>query len=121
MTSTHTAPSTGDASVPVQAPSPAAALASSEPYLQLDGITVRFPGVLALDQVSLEVRRGEVHGLMGENGAGKSTLLKVLSGVNQPAAGTLSLGGVEQQFTTTKARLPRASRSSIRNCIWCPS
>ena len=105
MTSTHTAPSTGDASVPVQAPSPAAALASSEPYLQLDGITVRFPGVLALDQVSLEVRRGEVHGLMGENGAGKSTLLKVLSGVNQPAAGTLSLGGVEQQFTTTKAAI----------------
>src|SRR6478752_4197599 len=105
MTSTHTAPSIGDASVPVQAPSPAAALASSEPYLQLDGITVRFPGVLALDQVSLEVRRGEVHGLMGENGAGKSTLLKVLSGVNQPAAGTLSLDGVEQQFTTTKAAI----------------
>ncbi len=66
---------------------------------------MRFPGVLALDQVSLEVRRGEVHGLMGENGAGKSTLLKVLSGVNQPAAGSLSLDGVEQQFTTTKAAI----------------
>jgi len=55
--------------------------------------------------VSLEVRRGEVHGLMGENGAGKSTLLKVLSGVNQPEAGTLSLDGVAQQFTTTKAAI----------------
>ncbi|MGY6130062.1 L-arabinose ABC transporter ATP-binding protein AraG (plasmid) [Paraburkholderia strydomiana] len=103
MTSSHTATSLSGADAPLQTPSPVPA--STEPYLQLDGITVRFPGVLALDQVSLEVRRGEVHGLMGENGAGKSTLLKVLSGVNQPAAGTLSLDGVEQQFTTTKAAI----------------
>src|SRR5271156_3043756 len=77
----------------------------TDAYLQLAGMTVQFPGVLALDKVSLDVRRGEVHGLMGENGAGKSTLLKVLSGVNQPAAGTLSLNGVAQQFTTTKAAI----------------
>src|SRR5258706_5739727 len=83
-------------------PSPVSAL---DPYLQLEGITVRFPGVLALDQVSLGVRRGEVHGLMGENGAGKSTLLKVLSGVNHPEAGALSLNGVAQQFATTKAAI----------------
>jgi L-arabinose transport system ATP-binding protein len=81
-------------------PSPA-----SGPWLRLDGITVRFPGVLALDQVSLGVRCGEVHGLMGENGAGKSTLLKVLSGVNQPESGTLRLNDVAQQFTTTKAAI----------------
>ena len=87
-------------------PDPASpASANAQAYLQLDGITVRFPGVLALDQVALDVRRGEVHGLMGENGAGKSTLLKVLSGVNQPVAGTLSLNGVAQQFTTTKAAI----------------
>ncbi|HYS66439.1 MAG TPA: ATP-binding cassette domain-containing protein, partial [Paraburkholderia sp.] len=103
MTSSHTESHASAATLSAQAPSPAPD--STEPYLQLDGITVRFPGVLALDQVSLEVRRGEVHGLMGENGAGKSTLLKVLSGVNQPAAGTLSLEGAVQQFTTTKAAI----------------
>jgi len=77
----------------------------ASPYLQLDGITVSFPGVLALDRVSFAVRAGEVHGLMGENGAGKSTLLKVLSGVNVPQAGTLKLGGTEQHFSGTKAAI----------------
>ncbi|CAN7754274.1 L-arabinose ABC transporter ATP-binding protein AraG [Caballeronia sp. LjRoot29] len=81
------------------------AVATAAPYLLLDNITVRFPGVLALDSVSLDVRPGEVHGLMGENGAGKSTLLKVLSGVNSTSGGSLSLDGVEQQFTTTKAAI----------------
>ena len=78
---------------------------TASPYLQLDGITVSFPGVLALDRVSFAVRGGEVHGLMGENGAGKSTLLKVLSGVNVPQSGTLKLGGIEQHFSGTKAAI----------------
>ena len=74
-------------------------------YLELDGITVSFPGVRALDGVSLDVRAGEVHGLMGENGAGKSTLLKVLSGVNHPQAGTLRLDDVTHSFATTRAAI----------------
>lgn len=78
---------------------------AARPYLELDGITVSFPGVRALDQVSLAVRAGEVHGLMGENGAGKSTLLKVLSGLNQPQEGTLRLAGVERRFATTRAAI----------------
>ena len=49
--------------------------------LEMRGITKAFPGVKALDDVSLSVRRGEIHALVGENGAGKSTLMKVLSGV----------------------------------------
>ncbi len=77
----------------------------ADPYLSLENISVRFPGVLALDSVSLGVRTGEVHGLMGENGAGKSTLLKVLSGVNATTSGSLSLGGVERQFAGTKAAI----------------
>ncbi|MGO4700760.1 L-arabinose ABC transporter ATP-binding protein AraG [Dyella sp. 2RAB6] len=73
--------------------------------LELQGISVGFPGVRALDGVSLEVRAGEVHGLMGENGAGKSTLLKVLAGVNRPQAGTLRLDGRPQHFADTRAAI----------------
>jgi len=73
--------------------------------LELEGITVSFPGVRALDGVSLELRDGEVHGLMGENGAGKSTLLKVLAGVNRPQAGVLRLRGQPQRFADTRAAI----------------
>ena len=51
------------------------------PVVEMTGVTIRFPGVLALDDVSLTLRQGELHSLMGENGAGKSTLIKALTGV----------------------------------------
>ncbi len=63
------------------------------PLLQLRGISRRFPGVLALDNVDFDVRPGEVHALVGENGAGKSTLINVLAGVLQPSAGTVEIEG----------------------------
>ena len=62
-------------------------LESAETVLQLTGICKSFPGVKALDDVTLDFRRAEVHALVGENGAGKSTLMKILSGVYQPEAG----------------------------------
>ncbi len=73
----------------------------ADPFLVLSGIEVEFPGVKALRGVELGVARGSVHGLMGENGAGKSTLLKVLSGVNIPKAGTITVDGRVQSFRGT--------------------
>ncbi|MEZ5784096.1 MAG: ATP-binding cassette domain-containing protein [Rhizobiaceae bacterium] len=64
-----------------------------EALLVVDGVTKRFAGVTALDDVSLEVRSGEILGLMGENGAGKSTLLKILSGVQPPTGGSILFDG----------------------------
>jgi ribose transport system ATP-binding protein len=63
--------------------------------LELRGITKRFAGTLALQDVSLSLRRGQVLALVGENGAGKSTLMKILSGVHRPDAGTILLDGAE--------------------------
>jgi len=70
--------------------------------VRMRGITKRFPGVVALDDVTLEVRRGEVHAICGENGAGKSTLMKILSGVYQPDAGVLEVDGRDTCFTGTR-------------------
>ncbi|MCD6031546.1 MAG: rbsA [Thermomicrobiales bacterium] len=63
------------------------------PLLRVERVTKSFPGVLALQDVSLEVHPGEVLGLVGENGAGKSTLMKILSGVYQPDSGDIILDG----------------------------
>lgn len=66
---------------------------TSTPLVQMTGITVTFPGVRALDGVDFRLFPGEVHTLMGENGAGKSTLIKALTGINQLAAGTITVDG----------------------------
>jgi ribose transport system ATP-binding protein len=65
----------------------------AEPLLSLAGISKSYPGVLALDDVSIHVQRGEVLGLIGENGAGKSTLMKIIGGLVEPDAGTIIIDG----------------------------
>lgn len=66
----------------------------SDTLLQMAGITKDFPGVRALDKANLEIRRGEIHGLVGENGAGKSTIIKSLAGVYQHDSGDIAVNGV---------------------------
>ena len=66
---------------------------STELALEMREVSKRFPGTLAVDKVSLEVRRGEVHALVGENGAGKSTLMKMLAGSFDDYTGDIAIGG----------------------------
>ena len=70
--------------------------------LELKGITKIFPGVKALNNVQFQLRRGEVHALMGENGAGKSTFIKTITGVHQPEEGHIYFNGQEVSFKGTK-------------------
>ncbi|HHV31527.1 MAG TPA: sugar ABC transporter ATP-binding protein [Clostridiales bacterium] len=76
-----------------------------EYVLEMNGITKIFPGVKALDNVSLKVRPGSVHALMGENGAGKSTLMKCLFGIYQEDAGEIILDGQTVKITSSKQAL----------------
>src|ERR1700754_715286 len=74
------------------------ATSAAEYAVELAGITKRFPGVVANDDIHLQVRSGEVHALCGENGAGKSTLMKILYGMQQPDEGTISVDGRVVRF-----------------------
>ncbi len=75
---------------------------SEDLILELKGITKIFPGVKALNNVQFQLRRGEVHALMGENGAGKSTFIKVITGVHAAEEGHMYLNGQEVHFKGTQ-------------------
>ncbi|MEQ1932487.1 MAG: ATP-binding cassette domain-containing protein, partial [Fimbriimonadaceae bacterium] len=68
----------------------------------VDLVSMDYPGVRALSDVTMELRTGEVRAIIGENGAGKSTLLKILSGIQQPTAGRLLIDEVGVRFSGVK-------------------
>ncbi len=68
------------------------------PFIRLHGVSKRFGGVAALDGVSFEIGRGEVHAVVGENGAGKSTLMKLLAGIDEPDDGEIQLDGIRARL-----------------------
>ena len=80
---------------------------SAQPILQVVDLYKHFGGLVAVDQVSLEIYPGQVVGLVGDNGAGKSTLIKMISGVYHPDSGRILVDGREQIFST-----PMEARSS---------
>ena len=74
-------------------------------HLSIESVSKSFPGVRALDGVSLDLKAGEIHALMGENGAGKSTLIKIITGVHRPDAGRVLLDGKPVEFRDPRAAL----------------
>ena len=77
-------------------------MATEDLVLEMRGIRKEFPGVVANDDVNLDIRRGEVHALLGENGAGKSTLMNILYGLYRPDAGEILLHGKPVTFTSAR-------------------
>jgi ABC-2 type transport system ATP-binding protein len=80
-------------------------MTTSSPVLQADHVTRRFGSTLALDDVSLAVRPGELVGLLGPNGAGKTTLLSLVTGLRKPDSGTVRLFGGDPRDPTSRVRL----------------
>jgi len=84
-----------------------------EVLVELRNIRKEFPGVVALDDMTMQLRAGEVHGLIGENGAGKSTLIKVLTGVYKPDGGEIYLRGEKTTITG-----PADSKAKGISCVY---
>jgi ribose transport system ATP-binding protein len=84
----------------VSAIATASPVADAEPFLTLSGLRKSYPGVVALQDFSIDVRPGEIIGLVGENGAGKSTVMKILGGVVKPDRGTIAIDGMPHDALT---------------------
>jgi len=93
---------------------------SSEYILELDGVSKFFGSVVALNDVTLRLRRGEVHCLLGDNGAGKSTLIKILAGVHPPSLGTYRVDAEPVVFDSPRDALDRGIATVYQDLALIP-
>ena len=91
------------------------------PIVELEGVTKRFPGVVANDSVDLAIRPGEVHVLLGENGAGKSTLIGMLSGLLHPDEGEIRIDGRPEAITSPRRALDLGIGTVFQHVMLVPS
>ena len=89
--------------------------------LKMTEISKTFPGVKALESVDFDLKQGEIHALMGENGAGKSTLIKVLTGVEHPDSGTITLDGREVQVKSPQHAQELGISTVYQEINLCPN
>jgi D-xylose transport system ATP-binding protein len=94
---------------------------AAEPLLRIESITKHFGPVVALDQVSFEVRAGEVVGLLGDNGAGKSTLIKIVSGSLEPSAGRIWFEGAPVTFESPADAKALGIETVYQDLSLCPN
>ena len=94
---------------------------TSAPVLRTEGLTIRFGGLTALDDVNLEIERGEVRAIIGPNGAGKSTFFNCVTGVLRPTAGRVLLNGEDVTGLSPTASHARVSRARTRSPTSCPT
>jgi simple sugar transport system ATP-binding protein len=92
-----------------------------EPAISLDGITKRFPGVLANDGITLDFHHGEIHVLLGENGAGKSTLISLLAGMQQPDGGDIRVEGHKVRLGSPRESLDLGIGTVFQHVLLVPS
>ena len=93
---------------------------ASEYVLELDGVSKFFGTVVALNDVTVRLRRGEVHCLLGDNGAGKSTLIKILAGVHPPSRGTYRIDGAPVAFASPRDALDRGIATVYQDLALVP-
>lgn len=93
---------------------------AGEIFLELKNITKAFPGVLALDNVSISARKGEVHAICGENGAGKSTLMKIINGIYTEDSGEISISGKQVHIQNPIEARKYGIAMIFQECIYVP-
>jgi simple sugar transport system ATP-binding protein len=101
--------------------SPPLTAAEGLPIIELENVTKRFPGVIANDCVSLGIRPGEVHVLLGENGAGKSTMIGMLSGLLQPDDGVIRIDGVRRPIASPRHALALGIGTVFQHAMLAPT